>query len=323
MDDLTSEFDIAWKQALEWFFEPFAGFFFAEVHREIDWSREPIFLDKELQQVVPEAATGRGTVDKLVKLFTREGEERWVLVHAEVQSQHDAGFAERMYLYNRRLSDKYGRMPVSLAVFGDESTKWRPDVHHDGRWGCSVRFRFPTAKVLDYKGRDAELEADRNPFAVVTLAHLKTLETRGDPAARYDWKFRLVKGLYDRGLTKVQVQQLFRVMDWVLKLPKLFKTQLQADITKFEEGKNVQLLSPMEQMWKEEGLAKGVQEGLQQGLQQGLQAALKLRFKQAGLDQMPRVQAITDPVELERLLEALETVPDVEAFSALLPPQQA
>jgi hypothetical protein len=315
VDDLTSEFDIAWKEALEWFFEPFVGFFFPEIHREIDWSREPEFLDKELQQVVPEATTGRGTVDKLVKLFTLGGEERWALVHVEVQSQHDSGFAERMYLYNRRLLDKYARMPVSLAVFGDESTKWRPDVHHDGRWGCTVRFRYPTAKVLDYRGRDAVLEADPNPFAVVTLAHLKTLETRGDPAARYDWKFRMIKALYDRGLTRVQVQQLFRVMGWVMKLPKLWKTQLEQSIHKLEEEKKVQLLSPMEQMWHDEAMAKG--------LHNGIRVVLKLRFQQPGLDLLPRVKSITEPVELERLLEALETVPDLATFAALLPPQQA
>ena len=66
MEDLSSDFDIAWKQALEWFFEPFVAFFFPVLHAEIDWSFEPLFLDKELQEAVPEAASGRGTVDKLV-----------------------------------------------------------------------------------------------------------------------------------------------------------------------------------------------------------------------------------------------------------------
>ena len=89
MDDLASEFDTAWKEALEWFFEPFLEFFFPPVHGGIDWNRGYEFLDKELQQVVPEAATGRGTVDKLVKVWTPAGQEAWVLIHIEVQSQHD------------------------------------------------------------------------------------------------------------------------------------------------------------------------------------------------------------------------------------------
>ena len=84
------------------------------------------------------AATGRGTVDKLVRVWTPEGEEAWVLIHVEEQSQHDPAFAERMYVYNHRLRDAHGRMPVSLAILGDESRSWRPDAYREGRWGCNV-----------------------------------------------------------------------------------------------------------------------------------------------------------------------------------------
>jgi hypothetical protein len=143
VDELASDFDTAWKQALEWFFEPFLALFFPAIHNDVDWTREPVFLDKELQQIAPESAAGRGTVDKLVRVWTPEGDEAWVLVHVEVQTQHDSAFAERMYGYNHRLLDKYGRMPVSLAVLGDESRSWRPDVFSAGRWGCEVRFTFP------------------------------------------------------------------------------------------------------------------------------------------------------------------------------------
>jgi len=108
MDELASEFDTAWKEALEWFFEPFLAFLFPPIHGNIDWNRGYQFMDKELQQVVPEAATGRGTVDKLAKVWTPAGQEAWVLIHVEVQSQQDAVFAERMYTYNHRLRDKYG-----------------------------------------------------------------------------------------------------------------------------------------------------------------------------------------------------------------------
>ena len=53
VDEPVREFDTAWKQALEWFFEPFLGFFFPIAHADIDWSTEPEFFDKELQQIVP------------------------------------------------------------------------------------------------------------------------------------------------------------------------------------------------------------------------------------------------------------------------------
>ena len=44
------------------------------------------------------------------------------------------------------------------------------------------------------------LETKANPFAVVVLAELKTRETQKDPLARKQWKFRIVRSLYERGV---------------------------------------------------------------------------------------------------------------------------
>lgn len=61
MDEPASEFDGPWKEALEWYFEPFLAFFFPEAHAGIDWDRGHDFVDKELQKLAPEAKTGKGT----------------------------------------------------------------------------------------------------------------------------------------------------------------------------------------------------------------------------------------------------------------------
>jgi hypothetical protein len=60
------------------------AFFFPQAHAEIDWPRGYEVLDKELQQVVRAAETGRRVVDKLVKVWRRDGQEAWVLIHVEV-----------------------------------------------------------------------------------------------------------------------------------------------------------------------------------------------------------------------------------------------
>jgi len=59
-----SDFDSPWKEALEQFFPAFLEFVFPQVHAAIDWSREYEALDKDLQQIVREAAVGRRYVDK-------------------------------------------------------------------------------------------------------------------------------------------------------------------------------------------------------------------------------------------------------------------
>ena len=128
---------------------------------------------------------GRRRVDKLVRVTLCDGEAGLVLVHVEIQSQREAAFNERMYIYNYRLFDRYHRPVASLAVLGDDQTGWRPDGYEYELLGCRVGLRFPVVKLLDYQVDWAALEVDENPFATVVMAHLKALETRADDRARF------------------------------------------------------------------------------------------------------------------------------------------
>jgi hypothetical protein len=210
MTELRDQFDSPWKEILEVYFEDFILFFFPLVHAEIDWSRGYDFLDQELAQVVRDAELGKRLADKLVKVWKISGEETWVLVHIEIQSQEEGRFGERMFVYYYRLRDKYDLPIASLAILGDERETWRPQPFQDELWGCEVSFRFPIIKLLDYLPRWAELEESQNPFAIVVMAHLKTKETRNDAVARKEWKFRLTKGLYERGYGRQDILNLFR-----------------------------------------------------------------------------------------------------------------
>lgn len=66
------DFDTAWKEALDLYFEPFMAFFFAQAHQEIDWTRGFEMLDKDLQQITRESEQGRRVADKLVGRRPRE-----------------------------------------------------------------------------------------------------------------------------------------------------------------------------------------------------------------------------------------------------------
>jgi hypothetical protein len=156
------DFDSPWKNILEQYLQDFMAFFFPEANAAIDWDRGYTFLDKELQQIVREAEVGRRLVDKLVQVWRLDGEEAWVLVHIEVQSQEESGFAERMYTYHHRLQDRYRRPIVSMAVLGDERPTWRPSEYTSALWGCSLTFQYPIVKLLDYLPQRADLETNTN-----------------------------------------------------------------------------------------------------------------------------------------------------------------
>src|SRR5271167_1026707 len=146
---MAADFDSPWKDALDRYFEAFLLLLYPGVHAQIDWSRGYESLDKEFQQVVREAEVGRRYVDKLVKVWTKEGVERWVLIHVEVQTTREAEFPQRMYVYNYRVFDRYNKKVASLAVLADNEPNWRPAEYRQEMFGCETGIRFPSVKLLD------------------------------------------------------------------------------------------------------------------------------------------------------------------------------
>jgi len=149
------DYDTPWKEALERYLPDFLALLFPDVHAGIDWSRGYEFLDKELQQVVRDAELGRRLADKLVQVVDIEGQEDWLLIHVEIQGRSESAFAQRLFVYNYRIYDRYRRPVVSLAVLADEREDWRPDRFSYRRWGCEVGIRYPLAKLLDYRSRSS------------------------------------------------------------------------------------------------------------------------------------------------------------------------
>jgi hypothetical protein len=321
-----ADFDSPWKEVLQEYFPQFMAFFFPKAHADIDWSRPPEALDKELQQIVREAELGRRVVDHLVKVWRLNGAEEWVLIHVEIQSQQEADFGQRMYVYNYRLFDRYNRRVASLAVLADESSTWRPDRFGYELWGCSEEFRFPVVKLLDYQDQVSELEASRNPFAAAVLAHLKTQETSRDAEARQYWKLRLAKGLYQRGLSADEVRGLIRFIDWMMELPEELELGFWEEIHRSEQEMQMPFVDIFERKAMEKGIEKGIEKGLAQGraegqaegqaegLLEGLESLLEVRFGESGLALLLELRAIKDVEVLRKVKQAIvraATVDDV------------
>jgi hypothetical protein len=116
---------------------------------------------------------------------------------------------------------------------------WRPDHFEQSLFGCRVRFEFPTVKLLEFEDRLEELEQSENPFSSVILAHLMTLKTVGNPVDRSQWKLRLLKPLYRRGMFRGTIRDLFRVIDWMMDLPGDIALQFENDLLRFEQEKQM------------------------------------------------------------------------------------
>jgi hypothetical protein len=211
-----SDFDGAWKNALEQYFPDFLALFFSQAYSAIDWMQPVAFLDTELQQLTPEDEQGKQWVDKLVQVVRHDGKPIWVLVHVEVQSQRDQHFAERMLRYHTRIFDGMRQPVVSLAVLGDEEANWRPTGFGYELWGCELQFKFPMVKLRELDL--TELETMRNPFATLTLMHRDAQVTRGKPLLRLQQKIARYRALLRQGYRADDIRMLLRLMEHLLRL---------------------------------------------------------------------------------------------------------
>ncbi len=314
MSEIHDDFDSPWKTAIEEYFEEFMLFFFSIAYIDIDWHRGYQFLDKELQQVVQDAALGRRHADKLVQVWRNNGDEEWVLAHVEVQGQHETNFARRMYIYNYRLFDRYDKYVASLVVLGDESNKWRPNQFNYNLWDCKVDFQFPIVKLLDYGKRWAALEADDNPFATVVMAHLKAQETQHNPEERKVVKFYLARRLYERGYDREHIIKLFRFIDWVMKLPKTLEEAFWQDLHEYEEARQMPYVTSVERIGIEKGREEGREEGRQEEAQKNLLKLLQHRFGPLHAEVQARLQQLTVE-QIDRLFDIALTVNSMAEFT--------
>jgi hypothetical protein len=250
----TDDYDNPWKEAIQLYFEPFIEFYFPKIYPLIDWSKPPEFLDKELPKIVRDSQTGKQYVDELVKVWQKNGLETYVLIHIEVQSQKDQELPKRIYFYNTRISDHYGKPVVSLVILADNSPNWKPTEYRQEIWGCEIVLKFLVSKIREYPLE--ELETSNNPFAIITLAHLTTQKTKNKPKIRYEGKLKLVRKLYQGGYSKQDILELFRLIDWIINLPKNWTDQFQLELEKLEEEQKMPYVTSIERRALEKGEAE-------------------------------------------------------------------
>jgi hypothetical protein len=313
-----SDFDGCWKEALDLFFRGFLAFFFPEAHADIDWTVDYESLEQELRQLAPGGEAGKRLADKLVKVSKR-GSGDPAYIHVEVQNQRDDGLDERNRRYNDRAQDRYNQPVVTLVVLGDPDPDWRPGHYHFAQWGFRKSLEFPTVKLLDYRGRAAELEAEANPFGLLVRAHLLALDTRRDEEARAAGKLRLIRGLYERGLDAEDIRHWYRLLDWLLDLPEEMERRVWAEIARFEEEKRVPHISFAERYGMEKGRKEGLEEGQREYLLKGIELGLDLKFGAAGLQLLPTIQAQADLAVLQRVFESIKPAGSVDELRRLLP----
>jgi hypothetical protein len=102
-----------------------------------------------------------------------------------------------------------------------------------------------------------------------------TMQTADDPLDRCRWKMRLLRPLYQRGLTAEEVRKLFRVLDWMMQLPEDIELEFQLQLEQYEQENIVPYITSIERIATKKGFEKGALIGEIRMLQRILSVAVE------------------------------------------------
>ncbi|MBS3026409.1 MAG: hypothetical protein HCA25_04730 [Dolichospermum sp. DET50] len=304
MTEITANYDETWKEAIGDYFDSFLAFFYPQVYQQIDWTKTPISLDKELEQITAYAESKTRHADKLFQVWLLDNQEIWILIHVEVQSQYDKEFSQRMFIYNYRAFDLYQKPVISLAILGDETKSWRPNSYQYGFGSSQLIFNFSIVKLLDYQWE--ELEQSNNIFAIVVMAHLKTKATNSNLSAREQWKWNLTRLFYEKGYNRKQITDLYKVIDAMMALSEELQLSFEEKLATYQEKRKMPLLTNIERRTIERTEKKNIIKLLQ------------VRFDDIPENLIASINQIDDTSFLEQIFVSAINVSSLEEFAQLV-----
>ena len=140
-----------------------------------DFGRGTETLDKELLAIIPdrERKKGKRVADLLIKVYLKDGTEKYILINLELEGDDDEALAERIYRYNIRIWDRYSVPVASIVLFTGGRRQPLPVAYRREVLDTAIDFRYRGIHIFDYT--EEQLLGMDNICAFVVLACQKSL----------------------------------------------------------------------------------------------------------------------------------------------------
>lgn len=297
--------DELWKSIIQDFFEEFMHYYFPQQSPNIDFSKGYEFLNQELDTIYPESQNQNRRADRLVKVWLKNGEPLWILVHIEVQGYVDDEFAFRVYSSHYRIRDRYGKPVAVFIIYTDNSPSFHPESFEEECLGTLSLLRFPTYKLLNHP---PEIHEDRsNIFSIISQVAWYELkkdkfsdENYLDIGKKIVWK--LARRGYDER-TIVKVMQFIRYYFPFEKRNNLSKFEREAAII-FKKEKHMGIIE-LVRKYEIENIRE---ESREEGMEKGIDLILKIMdMKKRGVSVESMSEQLKVSIEkVNKILSKLE-----------------
>ena len=229
LDNIKIDYDNKWKVIISNLFEDFIKFFLPDLYELVDFQYPIEFLEQELHKIVDDKTkSGKVINDKLVKVKLKNGEEKWILIHIEVQSTYESDFTERMFRYFYRIYDRYSQKITALAIYTGDKTPKEFSTFNYNFSGTKLSYEFNSYKITT--PNQNELLSSNNPFSLVVLTCQYLLKTKNDLNKRLSFKLKLIELAKDKDYNNKQIFNLLQFIDFILVLPSNLELKFQEKI---------------------------------------------------------------------------------------------
>ena len=267
--------DGVWKDAIKQYLPLLLKRAMPKLYNDIDFSKEFVFLDKELRDTMQffssEEHNAAKFVDTLVQVSLKSGKNQWVLLHIEVQGKGGEDISFRMILYCCLIFAHYKRIPIALAILTDK----RPSTETPGRfefseYGTELLYKYNLFEVYDQD--DEELLNSDNPFDSFIYAAKNYGDYMSDEnqKIKLEHLLKIAKNLYARGLSE---QDRRKIIIFVSRLMDLgdtgLKKQFFEELKKLEGKDDMNEMSWIEEHFYDQALSKGITIGEERGEARG------------------------------------------------------
>ena len=127
-----------------------------------------------------------------------------------------------------------------------------------------------------------------------------------------------MRQLHESGFSIKDIRQLFRLIDWFLRLSERQAGVFWRELEIYERKNNMPYITSVERIGIQKGLEQGRAEGQIEGLKQAVRTILKGRFPEVGDEALSRLDHIVDQERLSALALKAATALSIDDFLAEL-----
>jgi hypothetical protein len=278
--------DLLWKAAFRFYFKDLFYFFYRNYARRIDWTRSPEFLDKELHKLRVQSDVMNRVADVLVRLYLKNGQPVFILLHIEIQGYTDMVFPFRFHQMRYRIEDMFGGItPAMLAIYTDDDPDFHPKKYEKKILGSKTLTVFNTYKVME---NPPALYKERNSaVGIIMETAYEATQAKGrkdDEIIKQNIK--LIRKLLGAGFSKKDVSFLLSFIQQYVKLDNninypIFEQKID-DMVKYETTEEILAFFDFEQRIKDaaaEAEQRGEARGEARAQQRAQQTIVEIQQK--------------------------------------------